>query len=69
MEKSSKISSYKKVVLSQRPLFNYPNGALMFTIATIKNIIDSYEDEMDDETLISFKEDIGIVLEEMSLRN
>jgi len=65
----NKTMKNKDIVLQQRPLFNYSSDSLFYAVATIMQVLNSYDDQMGDEVENSFKEDIHVVLYEMAQRN
>jgi len=65
----NKTMKNKDIVLQQRPLFNYSSDSLFYAVATIMQVLNSYDDQMGDEVGDSFKEDIHVVLYEMAQRN
>ena len=65
----NKTMKNKDIVLQQRPLFNHSSDSLFYAVATIMQVLNSYDDQMGDEVENSFKEDIHVVLYEMAQRN
>jgi hypothetical protein len=65
----NKTMKNKDIVLQQRPLFNHSSSSLFYTANTIMQILETYDEQMEDGIEDSFKEDIHVVLYEIAQRN
>ncbi len=55
--------------INYRPLFNYSSSSLLYAAGSIIEILESYEEDMDDFIKDSFKKDIVVILDEIAQRN
>lgn len=55
--------------IDHRPLFNQSSDSLLYAVGTIIDILEDYDDDMDDFIKKSFEKDVIIIFNEMAQRN